>query len=46
VVDGDALGARLAAAGVTAQIERGTPNLEDVFVAATQRPARAAEAAA
>ena len=45
-LDGEAIGARLAAAGVAARIERGSPNLEDVFVAATQRPARAAEAAA
>jgi len=35
--DATALQARLAAAGVDARIERGTPNLEDVFVAATQR---------
>ena len=45
-LDGAALGARLAAAGVAAQVERGAPNLEDVFVAATQRPVRAAEGAA
>jgi len=36
-----ALGARLRADGIDAQVRPAAPNLEDVFVAATRRPARA-----
>lgn len=36
----DRLEARLRKAGIDAKLQQVTPNLEDVFVAATQRPAR------
>ena len=45
-VDQAELERRLGAAKVTATLTRGHANLEDVFVAATQRPARSAEHAA
>lgn len=45
LVDEAALQQRLRAAGVDAQVTRGAPNLEDVFVAATRKPARGEQAA-
>jgi hypothetical protein len=40
--DADSLAQHLRGAGIAAQVRRGEPNLEDVFVAATRKPARAA----
>ncbi len=40
--DVDSLSQHLRAAGIDAQVRRGEPNLEDVFVAATRKPARVA----
>lgn len=44
--DADALMRHLRGSGIDAQVRRGDPNLEDVFVAATRKPARHLDGAA
>ena len=44
--DADALMGHLRSSGIDAQVRRGDPNLEDVFVAATRKPARHLDGAA